>query len=206
MKTLKSLSIYRFTEITISDIVDICKHLEELSELALQYTKVMMFGSDLLEIVKLAPKLQLLQYLEIRPKRCEKCVKITKKKEINEDQRKRIEANRKIVEDWRKENGLTVGPPAKRIKAQQLPSQRCIDDYMKIVQTVGQRREKTHLLIRVRDNHPLLAHVPALKDLIKKHSDTMALEMALRWDERIAFDEIDMPWRCCATCDPIFRQ
>lgn len=62
---------------------------------------------------------------------------------------------------------------------------------MEIVQTVGHRQKRIRLLIRVTNNHPLVAHAP--QNVIKKHRDTLAFEAVdVTYCKRIVFNEVDM--------------
>lgn len=61
-KTLKDVWLVGVPSLEISHILRICKELDELSDLQLNGLKFIMTATDLLEIIKCAPKLQSLQY------------------------------------------------------------------------------------------------------------------------------------------------
>lgn len=168
LKTLKSVWLFRFKHLTLSHNFGICKHLVELSELKLQFNEFKMSADDILEIVKSAPKLHLLQYFE--------------NKDIYYGQK-----------EWSCENAscrlFVVGRMISRSKIM-MPSH-CTDVYKKIVQLFEQRRKKTRLLIKVKFYHPLVNHVP--KDLIRKNNDTLAIEAVDKAHfERFPFHHIEV--------------
>lgn len=134
--TLKDLSFSRFRVLKMFHIHDICKHLKVLKKLYLHNTNVFISADDLLTMIKYAPNLQSLQYLE---------GKLT------------------FLKD-----------PFRWRKPDEMPG--CIDEYMKMVEIVGQRRDGTRLLIELSIFNPILKKLP--KDLTRKFEHILTLAVA----------------------------
>lgn len=130
IKTLQELWFIRFKTLKMSHIHDICKQLKGLSKLYLCNTHVFISPDNLLAMIKYAPRLQSLQYLE--------------------------------------------GPFTFWRKPDEYPG--FSDEYMKMVEIVGQRQEGTRLLIELTSFNPILKNLP--KDLSRKFKHILTLAVA----------------------------
>lgn len=154
IETLEDLCFIRFGTLKISHIHNICKQVKLLSSLTLCNTYVFISAGDLLAMIKYAPKLKSLHYLE-GPRTL-----------------------RNAPFRWRKPD--------------EIPE--CIDEYMKMVEIVGQRRERQHLLIELTPWNPILKMLP--EDITRKFKHILTIAVAkedcsTRWVQ-IFMENFDM--------------
>lgn len=224
-KTLQTLWIFCVPELEKAHIMDMCKSLEELSELNLQYSEVMLDSDDLVELINHTQKLQVLEYFEREDIFADFKCRERYESLLNSDEKinrspsdkngRQSSLTREVLD------GILVYRPEmprladvaknfdgiidyaesllelnrtswmiKRLRSLE-NAPRCADEYMKIVEVVGQRRERIRLLIKLNDWHPMVAHIPA--DLMRRYKDTLAIE-GVEWKQcdPMLFEQINI--------------
>lgn len=163
LKTLKTLWLCGLEDLKMSHILGLCKNLKVLSELFLQNNRIAMSAKDILEIIKYGQNLQLLSGIETwRSYYYERNV------------RELAEIGKRYTEP---KYGCGMEAAIKTLEHSRLglPDKvpECIDAYMEMMQIVGQRRDRTRLLIRTDHYNSIAVNTP--KKLIRKYSDILTL-------------------------------
>lgn len=217
-KTLKTLWMFCVPELEKAHIIGMCKSLEELLDLNLQYSEVMMHSDDLIELINYAQKLQVLEYFEREDIFADyKCREHFESLLYSDEEILRNAGDKhvrgktfqgrsfrdvidgiyvyrpempRIADITRNIGGLNdyadslleynrTSRMMKRLRSLE-NAPRCADEYKKIVQVVGKRREKTRLLIKLNDWHPMVAHIP--EDLIRRYNVTQCFSNKLTFN------------------------
>lgn len=160
LESLKTLFLLGYgLRLEIAHVLRICKQLPELSELILAKIQLMMTPDDLLELIRYSPKLQTLHHIESDV--------------FIESRRRRDYRERVRAYYYRcRELGMQTVYYPDFPEVEPIPGS--IDAYMKMVQLVQQRREKTRLFLEVNKQSPILLNIP--KELIRMYNHTVSLE------------------------------
>lgn len=196
-RSLKTLWLLFIPSLKLSHIIGICKKNTELSELKLLGGDTIIGTEDLIEIVTYAPKLQKLQYdifydtwereeREIKKnfqslthsERIELYLKLDRRTQLPRSVRIRNGERRYLdaVEEIEGQPGRRLVPwsddTRSVFKLLKRPSI-YVDEYIRMVEIVGQRREKTRLLIELHHHDHIFYNLP--KDIIRKFRDIVRL-------------------------------